>query len=66
MIPDNTGFAALTLLNPRGLFGFAVKLLNLPAETANFLYGLSIRLSFVVRDDTSAGSVHRIIRAPGG
>ena len=38
MIPDRPGFPALSTFDPGQLFGLAVKLLDLPAQAAHFLY----------------------------
>jgi len=58
MIALNTRQATLTALNTRHLFGFAVKLLNLPAQATHVSCGLRVILSQVVGGD--------IIRALGG
>src|SRR5271157_4265552 len=57
MITDDPGFPALAAFDPGQLFGFAVKLLDLPAQAAHFLYDLRVVLSQVVR--------HDIVRALG-
>ena len=51
MITDEPGFSALAAFDPGQLFGFAVKLLDLPAQAAHFLYDLRVVLSQVVRYD---------------
>lgn len=41
----NAGFATLTGFHTRQLFEFAVKLLNLPADTTHILYSIGVSLS---------------------
>jgi hypothetical protein len=38
VIPDGSGLATLITFKTRQLFGFSVKLLDLPAEAAHVLY----------------------------
>ena len=54
----DSGFAALARLQPRGLLGFAMRLLDLPAEAARLARHLSGILSQVVGDNP--------VRAVGG
>ena len=58
MVPNNPRLPALTPFNARDLFGFAVKLLNLPAPAAHCVDGQRRILSHVVGDT--------IVRALGG
>ncbi len=51
MISDNSGFAALTTFQSGQLFGFAVKLLDLPTKATHLLYGLRVVLRHVVGDN---------------
>lgn len=51
VISDNTSFATLATFETGELFGFSVKLLNLPTEAAHLLHGLGVILSKVVGDD---------------
>ena len=51
MVTDNPCFPALTALQSSELFGFSVKLLNLPPQATHLLYNLRVILSQVVRDD---------------
>jgi hypothetical protein len=48
MISDDSGFTTLTIFQSGELFGFSVKLLDLPAKAAHFLYSLRIVLRHVV------------------
>ena len=57
MISDNSGFTTLTAFQASHLFGFTVKLLDLPTPAAHFLYSLRVVLRHVVR--------HNIVRALG-
>src|SRR5512143_2658014 len=51
MIADGAGFAALATLQAGELLGFAMKLLNFPAQATRLLCGLRVILSQVVGDD---------------
>src|SRR4030066_1391627 len=57
VISDNSVFPTLTTFQTGELFGFSVKLLNLPAQATHLLHGLRVVLSKIVGDD--------IIRALG-
>lgn len=60
MVADNSGFPALTTFQTGQWFGFAVKLLNLPAQAAHLLDGSRVVLSEIVGND-----VIRALRASG-
>ena len=51
MIADNAGLAALAAFQTGQLLGFAVKLLDLPAEAAHILDDLHVVLRYLVGDD---------------
>lgn len=55
MVSDNASFATLTTFEPSQLFGFSVKLLDLPTQATHFLYSLRVVLRHVVG--------HNIVRA---
>lgn len=55
MVSDNSRFAALTTFQPSQLFGFSVKLLDLPTKATHLLYSLRVVLRHVVG--------HNIVRA---
>jgi len=57
MVSHNSGFAALATFQTGQLFGFSVKLLDLPTKTAHLLYSLRVVLRHVVG--------HNIVRALG-
>ena len=59
VIPHGPGLAALTALDSGYLFGFAVKLLNLPAPAAHLLYRSRRVLSPIVRHDVVRASGRR-------
>ena len=48
MVSDNPVFSTLASLQPGQLFGFTMKLLNLPTKATHFLYSLRIVLSHFV------------------
>ena len=51
VIPDDSGFATLTAFKAGQLLGFAVKLLDFPAEAAHILDDLHVVLRYLVGDD---------------
>src|SRR4030066_2322141 len=51
VVSDNSGFTTLATFGAGQLFGFAVKLLDLPAKAAHILYDLHVVLRHVVGDD---------------
>src|SRR5512138_232315 len=55
MVSDDSGFATLTTFQPGQLFGFSVKLLDLPTKATHLLYSLRVVLRHVVG--------HNIVRA---
>src|SRR3990172_6777230 len=57
MVSDNSRFATLTTFQPSQLFGFSVKLLDLPTKATHLLYSLRVVLRHVVG--------HNIVRALG-
>ena len=48
MVSDNSSFATLTTFQPSQLFGFSVKLLDLPTEVTHLLYSLCVVLRHIV------------------
>jgi hypothetical protein len=50
-VPHGSRFATLISFKPRQLFGFSMKLLDLPAKAAHILYDLQVVLSHLVRND---------------
>ena len=57
VLSDNSGFAALATFQARQLFGFPVKLLDLPTKATHFLYSLRVVLRHVIG--------HNIVHALG-
>ena len=55
MISNNSGFTTLAAFQSSQLFGFTVKLLNLPTKATHLLYSLRVVLRYVIR--------HNIVRA---
>ena len=51
IVANDTNFTGLTAFQFGYLFGFPIKLLNLPTQVACIFYGLGIILSEVVRHD---------------
>lgn len=51
VIALQAGLAVLVLLDASGLLGFAVKLLDLPAHTVHFLYGMVRILNVIIGDN---------------
>jgi hypothetical protein len=51
MVSDNPSFSALITFNPGQLLGFAVKLLDFPAEVRHISDNLHVVLRYFVGDD---------------